>query len=113
MKSEYNYMILKNEYDTKHYTCSLTHKLDQLAKFNKRYQCCRYYKHYLLDYRNEEGFYNFPIRVPGRTVGGMWVDKYNKIVKISIDEDYAIKTYPNDLEKMLEKYIGKKIEFER
>ena len=113
MKSGSNYMILKDEDNIKHYTCNLTYKLDQLARFNERYQYCRCYKHYLLDYRNKEGFYNFPIRVPGRTIGGMWVDKYNRIVNISIDKDYAVKTYPNDLEKMLEKYIGKKIEFER
>lgn len=113
MENEDNHMILKDKYNTYQYTCNLTHKLDQSARFNERYQYCRYYKHYLLDYRDKEGFYNFPIRVPGRTVGWMWVDKYNKIVKISIDKDYAAKTYPDDLDEKLQKYIGEKIEFGR
>ena len=58
-------------------------------------------------------FYNLPIRVPGRTVGGIWVDKNNVIVNIKIDRSYVVKTYSEELDAIIEKYIGKKIEFER
>ena len=107
-------MILKEKYslgNDKQYYCKLTEELDQCAGFDTREY--PYYKHYLLDYRHTDGFHNFPIRVPGGTVGSIYTDKNNKIIKISIDKDYVVKTYPNDLDEKLEKYIGKKIEFER
>ena len=107
-------MILKEKYsfgNDKPYYCKFTEELDRCAGFDTRkYQ---YYKHYLLDYRNVNGFYNLPIRVPGRTVGGIWVDENNVIVNIKIDRSYAVKTYSNALDAIIEKYIGKKIEFER
>lgn len=102
-------MILKEKYKT--YYCSLTEELDKCAEFNAKK--CPYYKHYLLDYRNIDGFYNFPIRVPGRTIGGVWVDNHNVITNIKIDRSYAVKTYSNELDAIIEKYIGKKIELER
>lgn len=45
-------------------------------------------------------------------VGGVWVYKNNRIYKIVTDNIY-VKFYPDDLDDKLEKYIGKKIEFER
>lgn len=103
-------MVLKDKYDNKSYYCKLTKDLDHCAGFDKAY---KYYKHYLLDYRNVNGFHNFPIRVPGRTVGGIWVDEHNVIVNIKIDRNYVVKTYSDELDTIIEKYIGKKIEFER
>ena len=72
-----------------------------------------YYKHYLLDYCHTDGFHNFPIRVPGGTVGGILVDDHNVITNIKIDRNYVVKTYSDELDEIIEKYIGKKIEFER
>lgn len=107
-------MILKEKYslgNDKSYYCKFTEELDRCAGFTTiKYQ---YYKHYLLDYRNVDGFYNLTIRVPGRTIGGIWVDKHDVIVNIKIDRNYAAKTYSNELDAIIEKYIGKKIEFER
>lgn len=53
------------------------------------------------------------IRVPGGTVGGIWVDDHNVIIAIKVDTDYVVKTYSDELGAIIEKYIGKKIEFER
>ena len=104
-------MVLKDKYNNQSYYCKLTEELDRCAGFDKKVY--KYYKHYLLDYRNIDGFYNFPIRVPGRTIGGVWVDNHNVITNIKIDRSYAVKTYSNELDAIIEKYIGKKIEFER
>ena len=107
-------MILKEKYslgNDKQYYCKFTEELDRCAGFDTREY--PYYKHYLLDYCHTDGFHNFPIRVPGRTVGGIWVDKNKIIVNIKNDRSYAVKTYSNALDAIIEKYIGKKIEFER
>lgn len=94
-------------WNRKEYYCNLTEELDQLAGFDTREY--PYYKHYLMNVDK----YEYYIRVPGGTVGGIYTDKDNKIIRISIDKDYVVKTYPDDLDEKLEKYIGKKIEFER
>ena len=107
-------MILKEKYsfgNDKQYYCKLTEELDQCAGFDTREY--PYYKHYLLDYRHTDGLYNYPIRVPCGTVGGIWVDDHNVITNIKIDRSYVVKTYSDELDMIIEKYIGKKIEFER
>ena len=107
-------MLLKEKYsfgNDKPYYCKFTEELDRCAGFDTRkYQ---YYKHYLLDYRHTDVLYNYPIRVPGGTVGGIWVDDHNVITNIKIDRNYVVKTYSDELDSIIEKYIGKKIEFER
>ena len=50
------------------------------------------------------------IRVPGGTVGGIWIDKNNMITKIVIDTNYVVKTYPDDVNDLMVKYIREKIE---
>lgn len=104
-------MVLKDKYNNQSYYCKFTEELDHCAGFDKK--AYKYYEHYLLDYRNVNGFHNFPIRVPGRTIGGIWVDKHDVIVNIKIDRNYVVKTYSDELDVIIEKYIGKKIEFER
>lgn len=104
-------MVLKDKYNNQSYYCKFTEELDCCAGFDKKVY--KYYEHYLLDYRNVDEFYNLPIRVPGRTIGGIWVDKHDVIVNIKIDRNYAAKTYSDELDAIIEKYIGKKIEFER
>ena len=107
-------MLLKEKYslgNNKQYYCKFTEELDRCAGFDTREY--PYYKHYLLDYRHTDVFYNYPIRVPGGTIGGIWVDDHNVIVNIKIDRNYVVKTYSDELDTIIEKYIGKKIEFER
>lgn len=107
-------MILTEKYslgNDKQYYCKLTTELDRCAGFDTREY--PYYKHYLLDHRDRDGFHNLPIRVPGGTVGGIWVDDHNVIINIKVDRNYVVKTYSDELDAVIEKYIGKKIEFER
>lgn len=104
-------MVLKDKYNNQSYYCKFTEELDRCAGFDKKVY--KYYEHYLLDYRNVDGFYNYPIRVPGGTVGGIWVDDHNVIIAIKVDTEYVVKTYSDELGAIIEKYIGKKIEFER
>ena len=103
-------MVLKDKYNNKSYCCKFTEELDRCAGFDKK--AYKYYEHYLLDYRNVDGFHNYPIRVPGGTVGGIWVDEHNVIADIKIDRNYVVKTYSDNLNKIIQKYIGEKIEFE-
>lgn len=107
-------MILKEKYslgNDKQYYCKFTEELDRCAGFDiGEYS---YYRHYLLDYRDRDRFNNYPIRVPGDTVGGIWVDDHNVIIAIKVDTEYVVKTYSDELGAIIEKYIGKKIKFER
>lgn len=41
------------------------------------------------------------------------MNDHNVIVNIKIDRNYVVKTYSDELDAIIEKYIGKKIEFER
>ena len=47
-------MVLKDKYNNKSYYCKLTEDLDHCAGFDKK--AYKYYEHYLLDYRNIDGF---------------------------------------------------------
>ena len=107
-------MILKEKYslgNDKQYYCKFTEELDRCAGFDIREY--PYYRHYLLDYMDRDRFRNYPIRVPGGTVGVIWVDDHNVITNIKIDRSYVVKTYSDELDAIIEKYIGKKIKFER
>lgn len=107
-------MVLKEKCslgNDKQYYCKFTEELDRCAGFDiGEYS---YYRHYLLDYRDRDRFNNYPIRVPGGTVGGIWVDDHNVIIAIKVDTEYVVKTYSDELGAIIEKYIGKKIKFER
>lgn len=109
-------MILKRKYEgccRDEYVCELTEELDILSGLNKR-ESYRYgYKHYVYVTDSDKKEHCYAIRVPGGTVGGIWVDGRNVIVNIKIDRNYVVKTYSDELDAIIEKYIGKKIEFER
>lgn len=89
------------------YVCELTVDLDKIAGLdteNKPFYC-----HYLLDsFVNDKSI--LPIRVPGGTVGGIRLDENNAIIDIKIDRNYTIKTYPEDINEVMKKYIGTIVE---
>lgn len=111
-------MILKRKHEDwlfckDEYFCELTEELDILSGLNKR-ESYRYgYKHYVYATDSDKKEHCYAIRVPGGTVGGIWVDGHNVIINIKIDRNYVVKTYSDELDAIIEKYIGKKIEFER
>ena len=66
-----------------------------------------HWKHYVLcDYENS----CLPIRIPGGTLGSIEYDENKVITKIHVCTDYVVKTYPDDVNEQLKKFIGQKIE---
>ena len=90
------------------YFCDLTEELDKLAELEKHHT---YMRHYV--YADDWAFNQkcLPIRMPGRTTGGIWVDDDNVITKVEVDLDgCVIGKYPDDVNEKLQKYVGEKIE---
>lgn len=92
------------------YRCELTRELDSLAKLTEEVYYDFFY-HYILadDYCKKEKC--LAIRVPGGTVGALWIDSRNIITKIVIDTDYVVKTYPDNVNKIVQKFVGEVIEW--
>ena len=94
------------------FICSLTQELDTLAKFDEE----SLYKHYIMieDFMIEDYFKKekvIPIRVPGGTVGGVYVDDNLVINKVIVDTTYVVKTYPANINDIVTKYVGERLEF--
>lgn len=103
MKLEKKYNQNKGEY-----YCDLTRKLDDLCGYtvsNPRY------KHYICD-TGDLWENRFAIRVPGRTVGSIKIDKSNFIEEIIFSNDLVgdLKQYPPNIYQMVEAYLGKALE---
>ena len=106
----------RNKYDTwlsrNEYFSEITDELDSLAGINVE-KSFYHFGHYILAdntcIRNKV----LAIRIPGRTVGGIWIDDDNIITKIFVDTEYIIKTYPSDVNKQIGKFVGKTIEFKK
>lgn len=89
------------------FKCELTDELDKLARLSKD----GIYYHYILGDEHCKNKKCLAIRVPGGTVGGLWIDENNVIIKIEIDTNYVIETYPDNVNEVIQKYIGQTIEF--
>lgn len=98
--------ILKDEY-----RCDLTRELDKLAGLDKSDHYYFFY-HYVVYDNIEKKYSTMALRVPGGTVGCIRLDENLCITKISIDKDYVVSTYPDDLDEKIAHFIGEKIEFE-
>lgn len=96
---------LKNQY-----TCELTKELDALSNLieSKHYE---YFYHYILADELCRNKKYLTIRVPGCTVGSIIIDDNDKIVRINIDTNSLIKTYPENINELVKKFIGKVIKF--
>ena len=46
------------------------------------------------------------------TSGDILIDKNNVITEITIDTEYIIKTYPNNVNELIQKFVGEVIEYE-
>ena len=86
------------------YFCELTEFLDNITE-RKRYSL----RHYILALSCDFADGVLPIRLPGSTVGGVFVDKDHVIIKVLIDGNYYKDIYPKDINEMLERYVGEKI----
>lgn len=100
---------LRNNWHTTDFRCDLTRRLDEISQINQSPYYDLYHHYILIDkIALEEQI--LAIRVPGGTVGAIWIDKDNKIVKIEIDRDYVIKTYPLNTHEIIADFIGETIE---
>lgn len=99
----------RREYPNNQYVCKLTKKLDSLTGIDKG-GYYNFFHHYILadDWCIRERC--LAIRVPGRTVGGIWIDNNNIITDVKICED-CIKTYPDSINEIIKMFIGNIIEW--
>ena len=86
------------------YFCELTEFLDNITE-RKRYSL----RHYIVALSCDFTDGVLPIRLPGSTVGGVFIDKDYVITKVQIDGNYYKDIYPKNINEILERYVGEKI----
>lgn len=106
-------MLLKNKYANTRYSslqeyyCDLTKELDNIIGLSQE----QHWKHYVLAEDSMIKDRVLAIRIPGGTVGGIWIDDNGVITKVSVDTEYYVaKKYPKDVNEKLKHYVGEKIE---
>lgn len=108
-------MLLTNRFPNENrsglqeYYCDLTREMDQIIGISPD----QYWKHYVL---YADGLMKkdkcLAIRIPGGTVGGIWINDENIIVRVFVNpEYYVIKKYPADINEKLAHFVGEKVEF--
>lgn len=103
-------MELENKYAGSEYNsfceyfCELTEFLDNITEKKRLSR-----RHYILAKPCDFAEGVLPIRLPGSTVGGVFVDKDHVIIKVLIDGNYYKNIYPEDINEMLEGHVGEKI----
>ena len=97
------------EWNETDFRCDLTYALDSAASLDQMPDYDLYHHYILVDTIALKDKV-IPIRVPGGTVGAIWIDEHNKIIMVQIDRDYVIKTYPLNTHEIIAKFIGQTIE---
>ena len=99
----------RSEWDKTDFRCDLTYALDGAASLDQMPGYDLYHHYILVDaIALEEKI--LPIRVPGGTVGAIFIDEHNKITMVQIDRDYVVKTYSPNVNEIIAKFIGQTIE---
>ena len=104
-------LVNRNEWSKTEFRCALTKELDLLSKIDTS----KYYDlfhHYLLVDQIGIKEKCLAIRVPGGTVGGIWIDENNAITNIRINTDYVVKTYASNVNELMQKFVGEIIELQ-
>ena len=100
---------LREDWTKTEFRCDLTRCLDELSLINKLPYYDLYYHYIIVDkIALEEKI--LPIRVPGGTVGAIFIDENNEIAMVQVDRDYVVKTYPLNTHEIIAKFIGQTIE---
>lgn len=94
----------------KEYICDLTKELDDISGISKQHYYDMFH-HYILADEWCKDQKCLAIRVPGGTVGSIHFDDNNVITKIVIDTDYVVKTYPTNVNELIQRFIGEVIEW--
>lgn len=103
-------MELENKYvgskynEFHEYFCELTEFLDNITEKKRLSR-----RHYIIVLPCDVADGALPIRLPGSTVGGVFIDKDYVITKVQIDGNYYKDIYPKNINEMLERYVGEKI----
>lgn len=98
-------------YGYKEYRCDLTKKLDDISGISKQQHYYDSFYHYILAdelYKNQK---RLAIRVPGGTVGCVYFDDNDVITKIVVDTNYVVKTYPTNVNEIIQRFVGEVIEW--
>lgn len=92
------------------YRCDLTKELDDISGISKQYYYHMFYHYILADEwcKNQKCL---AIRVPGGTVGGIYFDDNGVITKIVVDTNYVVKTYPTNVNEIIQRFVGEVIEW--
>lgn len=93
-----------------YYRCELTRYLDKVSKLSET-EYYEFMHHYIVADELCKKEKVLAIRVPGGTVGWIGIENDNTIHNIRIDTDYVVKTYPDDVNELVKKYIGTVIEY--
>ena len=88
------------------YTCEITWFLDQVAGLDERLHYIVINDLLLFDDEDPVTYY---IRVPGGTVGSIWLDENYNIKRIFIDAKYVIESYPTDINEQVKKFVGERM----
>lgn len=90
----------------KTWTCEITWFLDQVAGLDERLHYIVINDSILFDDEDPATYY---IRVPGGTVGSIWLDIDHNIRRIFIDTDFVVKSYPEDINEQMKKFVGERM----
>ena len=95
----------------KAWTCEITWFLDQVAGLDERLHYIVINDLILFD-DEDEGPAAYYIRVPGGTVGSIWLDDDCNIKSISIDPTYVVESYPENINEQVRKFVGERMMIE-
>lgn len=90
------------------WTCEITWFLDQVAGLDERLHYIVINDSQLFD-DEAKGPATYYIRVPGGTVGSIWLDDDYNIKSISIDPSDVVESYPANINKQVKKFVGERM----
>lgn len=90
----------------KAWTCEITWFLDQAAGLDEKLHYIVINDLILFDDEDPATYY---IRVPGGTVGSIFLDDDCDIKRVFIDTNYVIDSYPVNINEQVKKFIGERM----
>lgn len=93
----------------KAWVCEITWFLDQVAGLDERLHYIVINDLILFDDEEPATYY---IRVPGGTVGSIFLDDNYNIKEIFIDPNYVVESYPENINEQVRKFVGERMMIE-
>lgn len=90
------------------WACELTWFLDQVAGLDEKLHYIVINDLILFD-DEAKGPATYYIRVPGGTVGSIWLDDDYNIKSISINPNDVVESYPANINKQVKKFVGERM----